>query len=112
MLNEFIGVGRLVREPELKELEKGSVCNFTIAIQRSYKNSDGLYDTDFIDCSLFNVAAERLVKYCKKGDLIGIIGQLKIDTYINSEDKKVNKAIIQVSKVSFLSSKKDVTEEA
>ena len=53
MLNQVVLVGRLVRDPELRETEEGKkVTNITIAVPRSYKNIDGEYDTDFIDCTL------------------------------------------------------------
>ncbi len=48
MLNQTVIVGRLVREPELRETENGTkVTNITLAVPRSYKNVDGEYETDF-----------------------------------------------------------------
>lgn len=53
MLNQMIIVGRLVRSPELRETENGKkVTNITLAVPRSYKNTKGEYETDFIDCVL------------------------------------------------------------
>lgn len=72
MLNQVVFVGRLVRDPELKESEGGNkFTNITVAVPRSYKNVDGEYDTDFIDCRLWTGVAENTAEYCKKGDLIG-----------------------------------------
>ena len=52
MLNQTVIVGRLVSKPETKELEEGKkVANLTLAVPRSYKNENGEYDTDFIDCT-------------------------------------------------------------
>ena len=48
MLNQVVLVGRLVRDPELKELENGNkLSNITLAVPRSYKNVNGEYETDF-----------------------------------------------------------------
>ena len=53
MLNQSILVGRIVREPEVRETEAGvKVSNITLAVPRSYKNVNGEYDTDFISCVL------------------------------------------------------------
>ena len=53
-MNNYMCVGRLVSDPEVKELENSKkVTNITIAIPRSYKNSDGEYETDFVDCTIF-----------------------------------------------------------
>ena len=49
MLNQTVIVGRLVKEPELRQTENGTkVTNITLAVPRSYKNVDGEYETDFI----------------------------------------------------------------
>ena len=59
MLNQSIIVGRIVREPEVRETENGNkVTNITLAVQRPYKNIDGEYETDFISCVLWKGIAE------------------------------------------------------
>jgi len=76
MLNQIVIVGRLVRDPELRTTENGkNVTNITLAIPRSYKNSNGEYETDFVDCVLWTGIAETTTEYCKKGDLLGINGK-------------------------------------
>ena len=78
MLNQVIMVGRLVEKPIVEENENGKkVCNITLAVPRSYKNAEGVYDTDFIKCTLWNTIAENTVEYCYKGDLIGVKGKLQ-----------------------------------
>lgn len=73
MLNQTVLVGRLVKDPELKETETGNkMTHITLAVPRSYKNVDGEYDTDFISCVLWKGIAENAVEYCHKGDLVGI----------------------------------------
>ena len=53
MLNQVIVVGRLVADPEVKKLESGKeVTNITLAVNRSYKNAEGVYETDFIDMDI------------------------------------------------------------
>ena len=86
MLNQSILVGRIVKEPEVRETENGTkVTNITLAVQRPYKNVEGEYDTDFISCVLWKGIAETTAEYCKKGDLIGIRGRIqsKITEYPN-----------------------------
>ena len=78
MLNQVVLVGRLVKDPELRETEEGKkLTNITIAVPRNYKNIDGEYDTGFIDCVLWAGVAESTVDYCHKGDLLGIKGRLQ-----------------------------------
>ena len=107
MLNNVVLVGRLVAEPELKEVgQEGKVVNFTIAVQRSYKNDEGQYEADFIQCNVWNHVAESMKEYCHKGDLIGVKGILQSSSYEDKEGNKRYKTEVRVDKVTFLSSKK------
>lgn len=108
MLNQTVLVGRLVRDPELYETESGNkVTNITLAVSRSYKNSNGEYDTDFINCVLWKGIAESASEYCHKGDLLGVKG--RIQTRVIELDDETHKNITEVvaEKVTYLSSKKD-----
>ena len=105
MLNQTVLVGRLASDPEVKELEDGKkVSNMTLAVQRSYKNADGQYDTDFIDCVLWNNVAENTAEYCHKGDIVGVKGRIQTNTYEVDGEKRKSTEII-AEKVTFLSSK-------
>ena len=106
MLNQVILVGRLVRSPEMKETEnKNKVSRITLAIPRSYKNVNGEYETDFIDCTLWKNVAENTVEYCKKGDIVGIKGRLQSNVY-EKDGQPVYSTELIAEKVTFLSSKK------
>ena len=108
MLNQTVLVGRLVRDPELYETESGNkVTNITLAVPRSYKNSEGVYDTDFINCVLWKGVAESATEYCHKGDLLGIKGRIQTRTVELDDESKKNITDVVAEKVTFLSSKKD-----
>lgn len=108
MLNQTVIVGRLVRDPELFETENGNkVTNITLAVPRSYKNSDGEYDTDFISCVLWKGVAESASEYCHKGDLLGVKGRIQTRTIDIDEDSKKYITEVVAEKVTYLSSKKD-----
>lgn len=107
MLNQIVIVGRLVQDPEIKELENGNKVSYiTLAVKRSYKNSDGIYENDFIPCIVWNGVAENVAEFCRKGDLVGIKGRLQTDTY-EKDGKNITKLNVIAEKVTFLSSKKE-----
>ena len=110
MMNNFFGVGRLVADPEVKESENGKkYSNFTIAVQRSYKNADGVYDADFLDVVAFGPMAETTSEYCKKGDILGIKGRVETSSYENEDGEKKKSTQIVADRISFISSKaKDI----
>lgn len=106
MLNQVVLVGRLSSDPELYQTETGKkVARIVLAVPRSYKNSEGEYETDFISCKLWQVVAQNTSEYCKKGDLIGIRGRLETYNYETEEGRKYLTEVI-ADKVTFLSSKK------
>ncbi len=107
MLNQLIIIGRLTKKPELKKTENGkNVTNITLAVPRSYKNIDGKYDTDFIDCVMWNNVAESTTEYCKKGDLLGVKGRLQTRKIELDDEKTRQVTEVVAEKVTFLSSKK------
>ena len=108
MLNQVIVVGRLVADPEVKKLESGKeVTNITLAVNRSYKNAEGVYETDFIDCVLWNTIATNTAEYCKKGDIVGIKGRLETEIVEKDDDTKKKYTNVVAEKVTFLSTKSE-----
>ena len=105
MLNQTVLVGRIVRDPEIKETENGAkLSNLTLAVPRSYKNEEGVYETDFIDVTLWSNIAVTTSEYCKKGDLVGVKARLQADTYEKDGEKKYALNVV-ADKVTFLSSR-------
>ena len=108
MMNQVILVGRITKDIELRHFENGNaVINFSLAVPRDYKNSQGEYETDFLDMQATNKIAELTAEYCKKGDLIGVRGRLEKKVRTDKEDKKHYDTYVRCDKVSFLSRKKD-----
>lgn len=114
-MNNTTIAGRLVQDPELKELEGNKkVANVTLAIPRSYKNSEGTYETDFIDCEVWGGQAEALTEYCKKGDLIGIKGTIKVDSYETEDGSKRKSTKVLANSgdgVRFLSTTREISQD-
>ena len=103
MLNQIVIVGRLVRDPELRETDGGKkVTNINLAVTRSYKNLNGEYETDYIDCVLWTGIAENTTEYCKKGDILGLKGRVQTRIYETDEKKKYVTEVV-AEKVTFLS---------
>ena len=100
-------IGRLSEDPVVKEFEDGkSMLTINLAVQRSFKNEDGIYEVDFIRCILWNGIASHTSEYCKKGDLVGVKGRIQTRSYEDKDEKKYITEVI-VDKVSFLASKKE-----
>ena len=112
MVNQLILVGRLVKTPELELTESGKkVSIITLAVPRSYKNANGEYETDFLDCTLWTSIAENTSEYCKTGDILGIKGRLQTRIIEKEDGTKYKKMEIVAEKVSFLASAKNSKKE-
>jgi len=103
MLNKIILIGRLTDDPELRYTSNGTaVCNFTIAVQRPFKNSGGDYDTDFIDHVIWRKQAETIADRCFKGQLVATEGRLQVRSYETDEGYNRRVSEVVANDVRFL----------
>lgn len=106
-MNSIIIIGRITHDIKLRKTSTDkSVCEFSIAVNRIGQDT-----TDFITCQVWNKQADNLVKYCKKGCLIGIEGCLRVEQYEDKEGKRRIKTYVLANKVSFLQTNKQETNE-
>ena len=111
-MNQLLLVGRLTNDPEIKEVDGKKKCQITVAVKRQYKNKDGIYETDFIPCTIWNTIAEKVCEYCKKGDVVSVKSRIQNNNYTDKDDNKVYSFDIVAEQVSFMTSeKKEPTEE-
>ena len=103
MLNQTVLVGRITQDPKKIELENGKEKSFIeLAVSRSFKNEDGIYETDFIEVSINGGMAENVLEYCKKGDIVGVKGRILTH---KENDARIYEIVAE--KVTFLASGKD-----
>ena len=112
-MNKLLLVGRLTADPELKESKKDCFsCRFSIAVRRNYKNSEGEYEADFINCVAFNGQAELINDFCSKGQLVSVVGHIQTGTYTDSEGVNRRSFDCIVENLTFLESKKEEKEKS
>ena len=105
-MNTVMLVGRLAQDPEVRTTETGKdVVRISLAVNRSFKNPDGIYETDFIDCTLWDGLAKNLSDYCKKGDTVGVRGRLQVSHY-EKDEQKFKRVDVIVERLTFLGSAK------
>lgn len=101
----FLG-GRITNDVELKETVGGaSVCKFSIAVNRDFKNANGEYETDFIDCVAWRDTAEFIAKYFRKGSAIFVEGSLQKRKWEDDEGRTRYATDLVVSNAKFVDSK-------
>ena len=100
-MNKFIGQGRLGRDPELKDIGSTTVCNFSIAIDRRFKNKQGERDTDWFNCSAFGKTAEFISQWFGKGSQIIVVGEMQNREYVNKDGITVRVTELKVDEAYF-----------
>lgn len=107
MINQAILVGRLTKDPDLKYSASGTaVCNFTLAIDRGFKNQAGEKETDFINVTTFKKTAENTANYTKKGSIVGVTGRIQVRNY-EKDGKKVYITEVVANEVKFIGGKSE-----
>lgn len=107
MINNVSLTGRITKDLEKKETGKGtSVVNFSLAVDRRFKNSNGDREADFIGIQAWGMTADLLCKYCGKGSLVGIEGRIQTRNYENNQGQRVYVTEVVAENVTFLDSKK------
>lgn len=88
-MNKVQLVGRLTKDPEIKlTSNQTQFCNFTVAVDRRFKDADGNRQTDFINCVAWRQTAQFIQKYFSKGSRIGIAGSIQTRSYEGEDGKK------------------------
>lgn len=113
MLNQLILIGRVTHNPEPIILEDGKkVLKFQLAVQRSFKNYNGDYDTDFLSITAWEGLATVVEKYLEKGLMIAVKGRIQAWKYNLEEEKKLNMIEVIAERITYLSpSKKSLEDE-
>ena len=106
MLNNVNLCGRLTHDIDLRYTQSGkAVGSFLLAVNRNFKNSNGDYEADFINCTIWGKSAENLANFVSKGSLINVSGRLNTRNYDNKQGKKVYVTEVIVEQFDLLDSK-------
>lgn len=104
-MNKVELVGRLTKEPEVKlTSNQTAYCNFTVAVDRKFKDKDGNRQADFIICVAWKQTATFIQKYFHKGNRIGLTGSIQTRTFDDNEGRKVFVTEVLADDVEFVES--------
>lgn len=108
MLNKAIIMGRLTRDPEVRQTQSGvSVCSFSVAVDRDIVDKGtNQRETDFINVTAWRTTADFVSKYFSKGSLIVVEGRIQVRNYTDKESNKRTATEIIANSVYFGGSKK------
>ena len=110
-MNNTTIAGRLTKDPELRYAQSGkAVTNFTVAVNRPFKNAQGENEADFINCVAFGKQAENLAQYMKKGSMLGVEGRIQTGSY-EKEGRRIFTTDVMANQITFLESRNNKKAE-
>ena len=111
MLNRIELIGRLTKDPELRYVANGhAMAQFTVAVNRDFKNAAGEREADFIRCVAWRKLAEQVGQYCGKGRLVAVEGRLQTRNYELPDGSRRTLTEVIGDRVWFLDSRRPEAE--
>lgn len=88
-MNKVLLVGRITKDVEIRMTSNQTpYCNFTLAVERRFKDANGQRQVDFINCVAWKQTATFIQQYFKKGSRIGIEGNIQTRSYEDKDQVK------------------------
>lgn len=110
-MNNVSLVGNICFDVEVNYLpgeNATAVLKNTLAVRRGFKNKEtGEYESDFIKIKAFGQNAENIGKFFKKGNKIGVTGEIRTGSYENKDGQKINTTEVVVNNFDFVTSKNE-----
>jgi single-strand DNA-binding protein len=105
-MNRVCLVGRLTAKPELRYTNSNlPVSRFSLAINRTFTNSNGEREADFINIVVWRKQAENVCNFLDKGSLVSVEGRIQTGSYDDKDGKRVYTFEVVADSVQFLEPK-------
>lgn len=88
-MNKVILMGRLVRDPEIRQTNAGAVGRYSLAVDRRHVAENQAQTADFVNIVTFGKAAEFAEKYLHKGTKVLVTGRIQTGSYTNKDNQKI-----------------------
>ena len=107
-MNKVILMGRLTKDADVRTTTSGvTVARFSIAVNRRFKDQNGNYPADFINCVAWRQTAEFISRYFNKGSMISVVGSIQTRTWEDENQKRQYATEVNVEEAYFSGSKND-----
>lgn len=103
-MNSVNLLGRLTAAPIPRGSDERLAAAFSLAVKRPYKDKNGEYGVDFIDCAAFGKLGELALAYLGKGRLVCVSGRLEISKYVGSDGVTRQRSCVIADTIDFCDS--------
>lgn len=103
MINEVIIVGKVAKKPELGQTNNGhKITNVVLETVRHFKNSYGIYESDYLEVTLWRGMAQTICETCERGSLVAVKGRIQSKSYLSEDNRNYGNLEIVAEKVTIL----------
>lgn len=106
-MNKVVLLGRLTKEPDVRQTQVVTIARYTLAVTRRGKKQEGQQEADFISCVAFDKAGEFAANYLHKGTKICVSGRLQTGSYTRQDGTKAYTTDVVIEEQEFAESKAD-----
>ena len=104
-MNQVILMGRLTRDPEIRQTATTKIASYTLAVRRTRKAPDGSEAADFINCKAFSKGADFAQNYLHQGTKLIVRGRIETGKYTNKDGVTVYTTEVIADEQEFAESK-------
>ncbi len=110
-MNNFNFTGNLGRDVEVRHTASGTaIASFSVPIKSGYGDNE---KTSWVRCAIIGKRAEGgLIQYLKKGQLVGISGELSVNVYTNKDGEEKTSVEVFVKEIDLLGSNNQAPQQA
>lgn len=107
-MNRVVLAGRLTADPEIRKSPNGnSVVRFSLVVNRKFKNANGQYEVDYINCVAFKGTADTINSYVSKGDMLIVEGRIQTSKYTRVDGSTAYSTDIAVDGITLVGGRKN-----
>lgn len=104
-MNQVILMGRLTKDPEIRQTATTKIASYTLAVRRTRKAPDGSEAADFINCKAFSKGADFAQNYLHQGTKLIVRGRIETGKYTNKDGVTVYTTEVIADEQEFAESK-------
>ena len=105
-MNRVMLIGRITAKPELRYTGSNiPYSRFSVAVNRTFSNSQGQREADFINVIIWRKRAENVCNFLDKGSLVSVEGRIQTGSYDDKDGNKRYTMDVVADSVQFLESR-------
>lgn len=110
-MNKCILTGHITKDANITKTNNIEIAKYALAVQRTIKNKEGNYDTDFLNCVSFN-PSDYVKDNLIKGTKLLVEGRIQTGKYTDEKGVNRNVTDIIVERIEILKKSENKPEEA